>query len=45
MRQPPRKKRGKKSLDAPTHVELGGPADPGFEGRLTSAINSVYGPG
>ncbi|KAI8471244.1 MAG: cryptococcal mannosyltransferase 1-domain-containing protein [Monoraphidium minutum] len=44
VRRPPAKKRRKASLDAPVRVELGGPAEPGFEARLTNAINAAYGP-
>ena len=44
VRRPAPKKRDKASLDAPLRVELGGPSDPGFEARLTNAVNSTYGP-
>ncbi|GBG00145.1 hypothetical protein Rsub_12836 [Raphidocelis subcapitata] len=40
-----RRKRLKASFDAPAREELGEPSDPGFEARLTNAVNAAYGPG
>ncbi len=43
QRTPPRKKRFKKTLDQPRRLDVR-PSDPEFEGRITTELNSVYGP-
>lgn len=43
VRTPTRRQRLKKSLDEPRKINVS-PNDPEFDGRITTELNSVYGP-